>query len=138
MQPRRRMPRLPHSCCHVSPVQRAARWPSQETNDLFGPKEKNESMAGSHLDLDLNILRKVWICACLESYDGFLSKCGILVFCKIKVWIGNYFFDQAMTVHMLATGSKNEEVRSQWLANEQLRRRNVLKYLKHNKSTAQV
>ena len=101
------------SCCHVSPVQRAARWPSQETNDLFGPKEKNESMAGSHLDLDLNILRKVWICACLESYDGFLSKCGILVFCKIKVWIGNYFFDQAMTVHMLATGSKNEEVRNQ-------------------------
>jgi len=47
-------------------------------------------MAGSHLDLDLNILRKVWICACLESYDEFLSKLGILVFCKIKVWIGNY------------------------------------------------
>ena len=134
MQPRRRMPRLPHSCCHVSPVQRAPHWPSQETNDLFGPKEKNESMAGSHLDL--NILRKVWICACLESHDGFLSKLGILVFCKIKVWIGT-MIDQAMAVHMLA-GSKNEEVRSQWLANEQLRRRNVLKYLKHNKSTAQV
>ena len=45
--------------------------------------------------------------------------------------------DQAMAVHMPA-GSKNEEVRSQWLANEQLRRHNVLKYLKHNKSTAQV
>ena len=102
-------------------------------------QKKNESMAGSHLDLDLNdlnILTKVWICACLESYDGFLSKCGILVFCKIKVWIGT-MIDQAMAVHMLA-GSKNEEVRSQWLANEQLRRRNVLKYLKHNKSTAQV
>ena len=54
------------------------------------------------------------------------SKCG-----------SETMFDQAMAVHMLA-GSKNEEVRSQWLANEQLRRRNVLKYLKHNKSTAQV
>ena len=54
------------------------------------------------------------------------SKCG-----------SETMIDQAMAVHMLA-GSKNEEVRSQWLANEQLRRRNVLKYLKHNKSTAQV
>ena len=40
-----RMPRLPHSCCHVSPVQRA-RWPSQETNDLFGPKEKMRAWQG--------------------------------------------------------------------------------------------
>ena len=51
-----------HSC-HVSPVQTEARWPSQ---DFFGPNEKNESLAGFHLDL-----RICNVVLCMNHMMGF-------------------------------------------------------------------